>query len=342
MLNIKTKFKLLILDNLIWMLLVVLFIINTIWVPKFFTYQNISNIFYNASILGLLILAQGLILMVGQIDLSVETILAFSPGVVMVVANNLFPEVNSFILIIMTLIVGMIVGIFNGILITKLNVNSLLETLSANIVLRGLVLILVPLSLININPGYAYAGGAKIASVIPVAVLIFLGTYFIFGIIVHKTSFGRFLVSTGGNPRASYIAGVNIDRITISVFALVGLISALAGVLTVGKMGAVTSTMGIGLSIMSIAGAILGGVNLSGGRGTIFGVLGGALVLSVFDNFLNLLAVNVYLVSIIKGLLILGAIILDSIKNKLRVHILYREKVSQMEKSKIFIKEEGV
>lgn len=339
MLNIKTKFKLVILDNLIWVLFFILFIINAIFIPNFFSYNNILNIFYHVSVLGLLVLAEGLIIMVGQIDLSIESILALSPGVVILVANNLLPGTNSFILIIMTLIIGMIIGMVNGILITKLNMNSLLETLSANIVIRGLVLFLIPFSLINLDPNYIYAGSARIVFNMPVAILIFLGTFFIFGIIVHKTSFGRFLVSTGGNPRASYIAGVNIDKITIFTFVLGGLISALAGILAVGRMGAVTNSMGTGLSIMAIAGAILGGVNLSGGRGTVLGMLGGALLLSLFDNFLNLLAVNVYLINITKGLLILFAIVLDSIKTKLRVYILYKEKVSQMEKSEIFVKE---
>lgn len=332
--GVKLRLKLLALDNLIWVLIIVLFIINAFFVPKFFTYRNIINIFYHVSTLGLLILAQGIVLMVGELDLSVESNLAFGPGMAILICNALFPGIIPIVQILLTILISMIIGFFNGLLITKLRMNSLLETLASNIILRGFILLLVPFSLINLAPGYSYAGSARTFGNIPVAVIILLGTYLIFGLIMGKTRFGRFLVATGGNRKASYIAGVNVNNMTISAFVLSGLLAALAGLLAAGRQGSISNSMGSGLAIMSIAGAILGGVSLSGGRGTVFGMLGGALLLSMFSNFLNLLAVNVYLVNIIKGFLILFAIILDSTKVRLRAYILYKEKVNIMNKMK--------
>jgi simple sugar transport system permease protein/ribose transport system permease protein len=148
--------------------------------------------------------------------------------------------------------------------------------------------------------------------------------------IMYKTRFGRFLIATGGNPKASYIAGININRMVIYSFILSGLLASSAGILTVGRQGLVSNQMGNGLGIMSIAGAILGGVALIGGKGTVFGMLGGVVLLSIFDNSLNLLAVNVFLIAVVKGLLILFAIIMDSFKANIRISILQKEKLKIM------------
>ena len=141
--KVKRELQLICLDNLIWVLIIFLVLINSIFVPKFLTYRNIINIFYHSSSLGLLVLAQGIVLMAGQIDLSIESTLAFAPGVAILLCNSLFLGTNPIIQIALTLIIGMIVGLANGLLITQLKMNSLLETLSTNIILRGLVLFLL-------------------------------------------------------------------------------------------------------------------------------------------------------------------------------------------------------
>jgi simple sugar transport system permease protein len=246
------------------------------------------------------------------------------------ICNALFPGIYPAVQIAMTLVIGMAVGSVNGLLITKLRMNALLETLAANIVLRGFVLLFIPFSILDLAPGYIFAGSARTVGNVPVAVFTMLGTFFIFGFIMQKTRFGRFMIATGGNPKASYIAGIKVDKMVIAAFALSGLFSALAGILVAGRQASISNSMGSGLAIMSIAGAILGGVSLFGGRGTVSGMLGGALLLSMFGNFLNLLAVNVYLVNIIKGFLILFAIILDSVKLRLRLSILSREKIRKL------------
>ena len=116
----------------------------------------------------------------------------------------------------------------------------------------------------------------------------------------------------------------------IIAFGIAGLLSAVAGLMLAGRFGSISNQMGTGYVIMSLAGAILGGVNLFGGRGTAFGMLGGALLLGMFDNVLNLLAVNVYLVTVIKGLLILFAIMLDAFKTRWRIYILSQDKVRRL------------
>lgn len=325
--GVKRKLQLIGLDNLIWVIIIFFVLINYFFVPKFLTYRNIINIFYHSSSLGLLVLGQGIVLIAGQIDLSIESTLAFAPGVAILLCSAFFPGINPVFQIALTLIIGMIIGLLNGILITQLKINPLLETLSANIIIRGLVLFLLPFSITKLSPGYTFAGSARILGNIPIAVLISFGFFFVFMFIMHRTRFGRFLVATGGNPRASYIAGININKMVIYSFVISGLLAASAGILTTGRQGIISNQMGMGLSITSIAGAILGGVTLKGGKGTVFGMLGGVLLLSMFDNSLNLLAVNVFLISVIKGLLILFAIIVDSFKTNIRISILQKEKL---------------
>ena len=247
----------------------------------------------------------------------------------MAVANfsALFPGISPVIQIAITLVIGMIIGLINGMLITQLKMNPLLETLSANIILRGLALYLIPFSITKLSPGYTFAGSAKTFGNIQVAVLIMFGIFLIFMFIMHRTRFGRFLIATGGNPKASYIAGINVNKMIIYSFIISGVLAASAGILTTGRQGLVSNQMGVGLSIMSIAGAILGGVSLYGGKGTVFGMLGGVVLLGIFDNSLNLLAVNVFLITVTKGTLILFAIIMDSVKTNIRISILEKEKL---------------
>ena len=328
--KLRTKTQLYVLDNLIWVLIVLLFVVDAFVVPKFFTYNNILNIFYHVAALGVLILAQGFVLLVGQLDLSIESVMAFAPGMAILVSRAFFPDMNPFVQILLTLGVGALVGVFNGTLITMLKMNSLLETLAANIILRGFVLLLLPFSIMNLKPWYIFWGSARILWNIPVAILVMIGLFALFSILLSQFRFGRFLIATGGNPKASNIAGVNVNRMSILAYLIAGLLAAVAGLLAAGRQSSISNTLGNGFGIMSIAGAILGGVSLSGGRGTVSGMLGGALLLSLFDNFLNLLAVNVYWVSIIKGSLILFAIVLDSVKVRARNYILNQERLRQM------------
>lgn len=343
MLKTKRKLQLICLDNLIWVLIIFIVFINSFFVPKFLTTRNIINIFYHSAALGLLVLGQGIVLITGNIDLSIESILAFAPGVAILICNTYFPGISHIIQILLIIIFGIIIGLLNGLLITKFKMNALLETLSMNIILRGSVLFLLPFSITRLPSKLTYLGGARTFGNIPVAVLVSLGIFFLFIVIMHKTRLGRFLIATGGNPKASYIAGINTTKMVVYSFIISGLLGASAGILTVGRQGLVSNQMGNGLGIISIAGAILGGVALTGGIGTVFGMLGGVLLLSIFDNSLNLLAVDVYLVAIFKGILILLAIILDSLKSTVRISILQKEKIRLItEKSKeniLFVKD---
>lgn len=327
----KLQIQLFFLDNLIWVIIAFFFVLNAIITPNFATYNNLLNILYHSTILSMLVLAQGLVMVIGKLDLSIESTLAFAPGVAMLFATKWFAGgLDPITCIILTIVIGGLVGLFNGFCIAKIKVDHFLQSLSMLIVLRGLVLFLVPFSIFPLPKAYTYAGQAKMIGNIPVAVFLTLLIYLVFHLVFQYTTFGRNFLSTGGNPKASYIAGINTNRMVMMAFVISGALAAVAGLLAAGRQGSVSNSMGEGMVMLSFAGAILGGVTLTGGKGTPIGMLGGALLLGMFSNSLNLLGVGVNLVYAATGGLIFLSIIIDRIRERLRSYLLHREQVNKL------------
>jgi len=325
------KIKLFLLDNLIWVIVVVYFLINAIVTPNFLTYKNLINILYHSAILSMLVLAEGLVLISGHLDLSIDSILAFAPGIAMLLATKWIPGgLSPVTCIIVTLLVGALMGYFNGFMIARVRVNPFLQTLSLEIVLRGLVLFLVPLSIFPLHEIYTFAGSGRIFGNFPVAILIVLAIYLIFHFILQYTTYGRNFMATGGNVRASYVAGIDTKKMIISAFVIAGLLAGVAGLLAAGRQGSVSNTMGEGMVMLAFAGAILGGCSLDGGKGTSLGMLGGAILLGMFSNSLNLLGVQVNLVYATQGALIFVAILLDRYRERERARLLREEQIKKM------------
>lgn len=324
------RLELSLLDHLIWVILLIFFIINIFTTPNFLSLDNIINIFYHSSILSMLVLSQGLVLLTGNIDLSIESTLAFAPAIAMLMGRRWIPDLHPFLTILLTLGVGGMIGFFNGYIVTKGRINSFIHTLSMLIILRGITLFLVPFAIYQLDKTYIYLGSARTFGNIPVAVFLMLAIFFLLNFILKNTPFGRFLVATGGNPRASYISGINTDRMIIYAFILSGFLAALAGLLAAGRQDAINNTMGKDMVLLSFAGAILGGASLTGGRGTPIGMLGGALLLGTISNSLTLIGINVFLLYACYGLLIFVAVILDRIKISLREHLFQMESMKRL------------
>ncbi|HDK27744.1 MAG TPA: ABC transporter permease [Candidatus Atribacteria bacterium] len=329
----RMKIELFLLDNLIWVILGCLFLINIFITPKFFTYTNMINILYHSAILSMLVLGQGLTLMTGHLDLSIESTLAFAPGIAILFATKWVAGLNPIITIILTFFVGALVGLFNGYCITSIGINPFLQTLSMLIILRGIILYLIPFAIFNLDKSYIFLGNARTFGNIPVSIFVMLGIFILSDFILKRTSYGRYFLATGGNPRASYISGINTRKIIISAFMLSGVLAAIAGLLAAGRQSAVNNSMGDGMVLLSFAGAILGGVSVSGGKGTPIGMLGGALFLGTISNSLTLLGVNVFIVYACQGLLIFLALVLDRAKAKIQNFLFQRERIRKLKAS---------
>ena len=326
------------LDNIIWVILFLFFLVNAFITPYFFTYRNIVNILYNASILSMLVLGQGIVLSTGKIDLSLESTLAFAPTIAVLCMTQWIPGIHPLIAILITLIIGGLIGLFNGLCVTKIGINSFLQGLSMLIILRGFVLFLVPFALSKFSYTYNFLGNAKAFANIPVAVLVMFGIFAIFHIFLKQMRFGRYFFATGGNKKASYVSGINTDKIIISSFIIAGVLAAVAGLLAVGRQTSVSNRIGDGMVLLAFAGAIMGGTSIDGGKGTAFGMLGGAIFLAAINNSLNLLRVNVFLVYAIQGLLIFFALLIDRGKEKLSSYLFKQER---LRKYKLTMKKSG-
>ncbi|HEY8417482.1 MAG TPA: ABC transporter permease, partial [Limnochordales bacterium] len=255
----SVRIQMVLMDNLIWVIVVAFFLINAFVTPRFATPTNIINILYHSSIMSMLVLGQGLVLINGRLDLSLESTLAFAVGGAILLTTRAFPVLNDpYIQIALTLLIGVLIGLFNGFCIAKLKINPFLQTLASMIVLRGLMLYLVPMSIFPLHRVYTYLGAGRTWGNIPVSVPLVILTYLAFHLLLQRTPFGRQFIATGGNPRASYISGVNVDRITIYAYVLAGLLAAVAGLLAAGRQGSVTNTMGEGMVLLAFAGALLG------------------------------------------------------------------------------------
>lgn len=315
------------LDNIIWLILLLFFIINSFITPNFLTYRNIVNILYNASILSMLVLGEGIILATGQIDLSLESTLAFAPTIAVLFMVEWIPGLNPVLAIVITLLAGGLVGLFNGFCVTKIGINTFLQGLSVLIILRGFVLFLVPFALSKFPYTYNYLGNAKAFANIPVAVIVMLTIYAAFHIFLKNMRVGRYFFATGGNLKASYVSGINTDKIIMTSFALAGVLAAVGGLLAVGRQTSVSNRIGDGMVLLAFAGAILGGTSITGGRGSAIGMLGGAIFLSSISNSLNLLRVNVFLVYAAQGLLIFLALLVDRSKERVTAYLFQQERL---------------
>lgn len=327
----RTSIQLLLIDNLIWVLVAAFFLINALFTPRFATYRNVVNIMYHSAIMSLLVLGQGLVLINGKLDLSIESTLGFAPGIALLLSMRIAPEiVGPGMAIVITLLVGAGLGWFNGFCIARLKINPLLQTLAMMIMIRGILLYIFPFSLFPLDPVYRFAGAGRLPRNIPVAVPIVLVVFLVLNGILQHTPFGRRFVSTGGNPRASYVAGIPVDRMTVAAYVIAAVLAAMAGMIAAGRQGSVSNSMGEGMVLLSFAGALMGGASLHGGKGTPLGMLGGALLLGMFSNSLNLLGVGPSLIYASKGALIFLALLLDRSRSRWRSELLHREQVQTL------------
>ncbi len=305
------------LDNFIWVLLIGLIIIGSVGIDRFFSVDNFMNIFYNSSSYGMMVLGMAFVMLLGQLDLSIESIYAFGPSIAVLCITK-WMGLDPVLGILLTLGVGMLMGWINGLLSVKMGINPFLVTLCTMMIMRGTVLFLIPQGLFDIPSQYTWLGFATIpGTTIPIAVFIFVGIFIFADIMLKRTTFGKNLIATGSNATSAYLAGINISRIKLWAFSIAGLCAAMGGLLMVGRMGSVTNSMGDGAIMQVIAACILGGVNMNGGKGTAIGAMGGILFLIAVQNVLTMSGFSPFLIQVVQGLILLAAIVFDNLREKL-------------------------
>lgn len=325
----KRDILLFLLDYYIWILVLVFYIAASFFIPRFFTVNNFANILYHSVSSGLMILGMSFCLLTGQTDLSVESTYAFAPAFAVMLMCRWLPGFDPYAGIAVTLLMGMAIGLANGLIVVKLKINAFLVSLATMMIMRGIVLFWVPQGIFDIPKEYKYMGEVMLNFGfirLPVSIFLMLLVYVFCNYIMTRTNYGMSIIATGSNAAAAFIAGINTNRILISVFVVAGFLSALGGFLNIGRIGSLLNTMGSGEAMFVLAGATLGGISMTGGTGKIINALGGTLMLTIVATLLNLWGVNPFLVQAIQGAILLLAIILGNSRDY--VYKLYMSRVN--------------
>ncbi|MGE1101605.1 ABC transporter permease [Peribacillus simplex] len=294
--------------------LVLLFIVITVLNPSFMEPNNILNLLRQTSINALIAFGMTFIILTGGIDLSVGSILALSSALM---AGMMVSGLDPILAILVGILLGAIMGVINGILVSKGKMAPFIVTLATMTIFRGLTLVYTdgkPITGIADSVMFQMLGRGYFLGV-PVPAVVMVIAFLILWFLLHKTSFGRKTYAIGGNERASRISGIKVDRVKVAIYGLAGTMAAIAGAILTSRLNSAQPTAGQSYEMDAIAAVVLGGTSLSGGKGRLFGTLVGVLIIGTLNNGMNLLGVSSFYQQVVKGAVILIAVLLDRKKS---------------------------
>lgn len=290
-------------------------------VSIFLKFRNIVNILRQSSVIGIIALGVTYIIITGGIDLSSGSLVAMIGCISAILAREIY-GLPIIVPVAGALVLGFLVGSVNGALIAKFKIPPFIATLGMMVSARGIGFLITngrPID--NLTLGYQFLGQGSILEFgknffIPIPVIIFLGMALISHFLLSQTRFGKYTYAIGGNEQAAYICGVNVDRHIILVYAWAGFLTSIAAIVLTSRVSAGQPSAGLMYELDAIASAVIGGTSLQGGIGTIGGTVVGTLIIAVMNNGLQLLGVSSYWQQILKGVIIVTAVVLDTMKNR--------------------------
>jgi ribose transport system permease protein len=300
--------------------LVVIAAAISIGTSKFYSTTNILNILRDSSMAIIAGIGMTMLLVTGEVDLSIGSLVAF----VGVVTMDIINKTNSVALgVLAGLGVGGIAGLVNGLVRTKLKVNSLIGTIAMMMILRGSVYLYSIAAVQNYHQLNAFfVIGNGYLGFMPVPIIIMILLYGLFFVILNRSVIGRYLYATGGNYMAAKISGIKVDNLKILTFIMTSVLAAVSGIILVSRMNSGQPNAGVGFELSVIAGVILGGTSLGGGEGTLIGTLVGVLILRIINNGIIILRWNQDLQIVISGLVIILAVFIDNKRKLARAKII--------------------
>lgn len=290
--------------------LVLIIVLISIISPEFRTYDNFLSLLRQSSINGFIAFGMTFVILTDAIDLSVGSVLALSTALC---AGMITAGVPAAAAMPAALVIGALLGLISGVLVTKGRLQPFIATLITMTTYRGLTMIYTngkPISRMGDSILLKSIGKGDIGG-IPVPVLLLILVFLFFWFLLSKTTFGRHIYATGSNQKAAELAGVNISRTKIAAYVISGIMAALSGLILLSRLNSAQPTLGSGYELDAIASVALGGTSMSGGRGKIYGTFIGVLIIAVLNNSLNILGVSSYYQDVIKGLVILAAVLSD-------------------------------
>lgn len=289
-----------------------IFIILSILTETVATKRNILNVLDQASQVGLASLGVTVTIIGGGFDLSIGSVYAATGSTAAFIAKLGFPELGIFA----GIFLGFLIGSINGLLITKLRINSFVATLASGQIIRGIAYVLTNGLLIQIeDPGFAVIGREYFLGM-KIPVYFFFAFAIIIWFLLSKTAFGRYVYAIGGNEEAARLSGVRTDLVRTMTFAISGLAAGIAGVIGASRISTGQANVGDALTLSAIAAVVIGGTSILGGEGAVWRTIVGVLLLQLMSNGMNMLNIPPFYQVVVQGAVILFAVTMDAIRQR--------------------------
>jgi ribose transport system permease protein len=306
---IKQKAIGFLINQKMFIILIVLVLFLSLYTEFFLTFENIINIIFQIALNGIIAIGMTYLIISGELDLSVGSSVAFT-GVVTVML--LRSELGLLPSILIGMLTGVLIGFVNGVLVIKVKINSIATTLGMMIFLRGLVYLLTGNKNIRgTSETFKLIGSGEIFN-IPYVVIIFIFLILVFGFLLANTIYGRNIYAIGGNSQASRLFGINVGKNKLIAFIITGFLASVSGIILASRLNVGSTQVGVDTLIDVLTIVILGGASLAGGEGSMFRTFQAALLIGIISNALQFLNIISHYHPIIKGLLLLGVLIIDA------------------------------
>ena len=295
--------------------LVLMVVIISLIKPRFVSFINLRNMFRLASINGLLAVGMTFVCLTGGIDLSVGAVMGCAGMYSAYFAQESMGQ-PAIVAILVGVAMGLVIGIFNGICVAYLKVPAFVGTLGSMSIAKSLTFLLTDAKPIpKLSEAFKSIGGGMVGGVFPIPIIIFAIILAACFLLLYKTRYGRYVFAVGGNANAARVSGINTKRIIASVYVLSGVLSALAGVITSARVTSGVTNTGEGYETDAIAMVVIGGTSLAGGKGRLWGTIVGIMLMICLTNGLDMLGVGAYYQMMVKGFVVILAVMLDSLSS---------------------------
>jgi len=309
------------------MLIVLLAAVATAVNPRFLKVTNIINIFQQIAVLGIVASGVGMLLVAGEIDISVGTQVSLMGVILAMIIQKVLglPQGNvaawrvTFAIpmaVIFTFIVGFILGLINGIIVIKSRAASFIITLGFMLVYKGTALITSGGASYMLFGKFETLGRGKVLNYIPISILFLLGVIVVAHVVLKYFRYGRFLYAIGGNKKAAYVSGINTGRVTVTAYIAVGLLNALAALILISRVGSALATTGDSYALDALASVIVGGVAITGGKGNALSIFLGVVLIGLIGNALVIMNVNPYMRDVVIGFIIIAAVTISTLSGE--------------------------
>lgn len=295
--------------------LVLMVIIISLIKPRFVSFINLRNMFRLASINGLLAVGMTFVCLTGGIDLSVGAVMGCAGMYSAYFAQESMGQ-SAIAAVLVGVAMGLVIGIFNGVCVAYLKVPAFVGTLGSMSIAKSLTYLLTDAKPIpKLTESFKFIGGGMVGGILPIPIIIFAVILAVCFLLLYKTRYGRYVFAVGGNANAARVSGINTKRIIASVYVLSGVLSALAGVITSARVTSGVTNTGEGYETDAIAMVVIGGTSLAGGKGRLWGTIVGIMLMICLTNGLDMLGVGAYYQMMVKGFVVILAVMLDSLSS---------------------------